>query len=267
MAPNNETPPTLPKTMKAWTVVRNSKTDLKNALQLRTDVPAPSAPPTGANILVKISHAAINPVDLHFINILPTWLPFRRTAIPGMDFVGEIVSLGPGVNDPALREGVQVGGTLTAGRIAFGAGTLAEYVVVPADSVAVKPEGMSPAQAAGMMGVAGQTSVIMVREADLKPGQRVLVIGASGGVGSVLTQVLKGKGAVVYAICSGANAEMVRRLGADEVSFYVLPVWMQAMRTAGVDVMQRIGDRLQGPRPRGEVSDGKVQRRAAGRHL
>ncbi|KAK3681724.1 hypothetical protein B0T22DRAFT_387711 [Podospora appendiculata] len=209
--------------MKAWVVVKNGPATSAN-LQLQSTRPLPTAnagTPTGSNILVKITHAALNPADIHFINVLPTWLPFRRVATPGLDFAGSIVALGPAVPaDANLEVGTTVCGALAVAQVFFGAGSLAEYVMVPASLVAVKPERLSNAQAAGLMGVAGQTASLMVQDAALKAGQRVLINGASGGVGSVLVQVVKGLGVKVYAVCSGANEEMVRRLGADEVIDY-----------------------------------------------
>ncbi|KAK3322961.1 zinc alcohol dehydrogenase [Apodospora peruviana] len=204
--------------MKAWVVVRNS-TSPKDALQLKTDLPVPAPVMTGNNILVKVSHAALNPADMHFMNVLPTWLPFRRTATPGLDFAGEVVATGPAAGDE-FKVGAQVAAAMGTIHVTFGKGALAEYVVVPADMVSLKPEAMTLGQAVGVCGVAGQTAAIMVAAADIKPNQKVMINGASGGVGSVLLQVVKAKGAVVYAVCSASNAAMVKRLGADEAIDY-----------------------------------------------
>ncbi len=67
------------------------------------------------------------------------------------------------------------------------------------------------------MGIAGQTAIIMEQDAKLKKGDRVLLNGASGGVGTIILQIAKAKGATVTGICSAANASSVTRLGADEV--------------------------------------------------
>ncbi len=201
------------KTMKAWVAVKNS--DPKDALQLDTAYRSPAAA-TGSNVLIKISHAALNPADVHLILNLPLWLPFRRRPIPGMDFAGEIVSAGRVV--PAeLTVGTEVCAALTVSQIAVGKGALAEFVLVPADSVAVKPKSLSAAAAAGLMGIAGQTAVLMDKEAKMKKGDRVLINGSSGGVGTLLVQIAKGRGATVTGVCSEANTALVKRLGADEV--------------------------------------------------
>ncbi|KAH8898250.1 NAD(P)-binding protein [Thozetella sp. PMI_491] len=206
----------IPKTMKAWVVAKNAQPG--EGLQLKADYPAPGAP-TGSNILVRISYAALNPADVHLMLNLPLWIPFRRNPIPGMDFAGEIVAAGPNV--PAdLAVGTEVCGALTVSQIAVGKGSMAEYVLIPADSVAARPKSLPLAAAAGVMGIAGQTAHIMEKSAQLKKGDRVLINGASGGVGTLLVQIAKAKGAVVTGICSEANIALVKGLGADEVVDY-----------------------------------------------
>lgn len=199
--------------MKSWTVARNGEP--KHALDLKTDVPVPGAP-AGNDILIKISYAALNPVDLHFMNVLPAWLPIRYHPTPSFDFAGEIVAVGPAVKD--LKVGTQVCAAMGTKQVLFGKGALNEYAVVPADLVAVVPEKMSLAQAAGVAGIAGQTATLITQTADIQPGWKVLIIGVSGGVGSILAQIVKSKGAKVYGVCSASNAALVKGLGVDEVS-------------------------------------------------
>lgn len=203
---------TIPKTMRAWTVAKNGAPG--DALLLKSDAPVPS-PIKSANILVKVTHSALNPADLNFMSALPNWLPFRRNPTVGLDFAGEVVQLGSSVSD--LSVGSRVAGALNVMSVAIGRGSLAEYIEVPASKVALVPKSLALRDAAGALGVAGQTAWLVLKEAGVKKGDRVLVNGASGGVGSVLVQVAKAKGAVVYGVCSGANAEFVKGLGADEV--------------------------------------------------
>lgn len=223
-APSSSSPAPLPKTMKAWVVTRNGAP--RDALALKTEWPAPPAP-TGSDVLLRVLAAALNPADTHFIAHIPSWLPFRRNATPGLDFAGGVVAVGPAVpaDSPAARVGAVVCGSLAVGLVAAGRGALAEYLVVPADLVAAKPEGLDPGRAAGLLGVAGQTARLVVRSApggDVREGDRVLINGASGGVGSLLVQIAKAKGAVVVAVCSDANAAMVKQLGADGVRIVFL---------------------------------------------
>jgi alcohol dehydrogenase len=96
-------------------------------------------------------------------------------------------------------------------------GTLAEYIVMPSASVAVVPMSMDMSEAGGLSGAA-QTALDMVTPLKLKEGHRVLVNGSSGGVGVMVLQLAKINGAYVVATCSAASADLVKRLGADEVS-------------------------------------------------
>ena len=198
--------------MTAWVV--NGAGPPKDVLQLKSDVSTPG-PPEGADILVKVSYAALNPMDLVLMKM---WIPFRRNGIPAVDFAGEIIQVGPDVSTSSLRPGMTVCGMLPTSLILRGYGTLAEYMVVSGDMVAEKPKQMDSAAAAGAMGVAGQSSAILIRAADLGEHRKVLINGSSGGLGTLLVQVLHAQGHEVVGICSKSNEDMVKRLGASEVS-------------------------------------------------
>ena len=104
--------------------------------------------------------------------------------------------------------------------ILYGRGVLAEYVVVPAENVVLKPEGMGWEEAAGLP-VVGITALSVMDLARVKKGERVLLNGASGGIGSMVVQMAKqavGEEGRVVAVCSGRNEGMVKGLGANEVS-------------------------------------------------
>ncbi|EFX00471.1 zinc alcohol dehydrogenase [Grosmannia clavigera kw1407] len=224
--------------MKAWVVVKNAEPGYALALQDVQDPPAVAAAPKGSDILVRITHAALNPADLHFMLHLPTWIPFRRNAMPGLDFAGEIVKLGPmAAAAPAhaaapLTVGARVSGCLSIRLVATGHGSLAEYITVPAEVVVRVPDGLSSETAVGMLGCAGQTAHLVmtnpgadaVFQSDAAKSRtsppRVLINGASGGVGSLVTQIAKARGAYVVAVCSAANEALVRRNGADEIVDY-----------------------------------------------
>lgn len=222
--------------MKAWVGTRAGQPD--QVLKLHTDRPVPP-PPTGSNLLVKVTYAALNPADVVFIRFLPTLLPFRRQPTPGLDFCGRVVLAGPAA--PAeFGPGTDVCGALSVGLVATGNGSLAEYVVVPAALVAVKPPALTDAAAAGL-GTPGQTATIALREAGVKEGDRVLVNGASGGLGNMLVQLSKGHGADVVGVCSGPNAAMVKRLGAEEVS---APVVAPQSHSGGMCVLNLRNRRL-----------------------
>jgi NADPH:quinone reductase-like Zn-dependent oxidoreductase len=206
--------------MKAW--VSHRLGSPRTSLTLKPNHPLPSPlPPTSTNLLIHVSHAALNPADLVFLSLLPpSLLPFRRTPIPGLDFSGTVVSAGP---DATLSPGTRVCGTLSVRLVATGHGSLAKYVLVPEGLVAKVPEGLGMGEAAGL-GVVGQTATLAMRATegalvDGKEGRRrkVLVNGASGGLGSMIVQLAKAEGARVVGVCSAGNGEFVRGMGADEV--------------------------------------------------
>ncbi|KUI64213.1 hypothetical protein VM1G_10993 [Cytospora mali] len=208
----------IPTTMKAWLVVKNGEP--KDVLSFKTNCPVPSNIKS-CNVLIKVNYAALNPADINFMTSIPSWVPFRRNPVPGLDFAGEVVKMGSSVpKDSGIEVGTEVCGALNVMSVAVGRGSLAEYIEVPASKVVVKPKGVEMKDVVGALGIAGQTAYIVLREAGVKPGDHVLVNGASGGVGSVLVQVAKAKGAIVHAVCSGANADLVKGLGADEIIDY-----------------------------------------------
>ncbi|KAJ2993317.1 hypothetical protein NUW58_g1874 [Xylaria curta] len=202
----------VPWTMKAW--IAFGAGHVTDVLGLKTDWPIPMPPKTG-EIMVKVSHVALNPGDAKMI---AKPIPFRKSAIVGMDFVGEVTQVGS--STPDLRSGMIVAGTVPMINILRGIGSLAEYLVVPAHAVVEKPKGLEDRAAAGLLGIVGQTSVVMLRSAGLQKGDKVLLNGASGGVGCVLVQILNGMGVHVTGVCSSKNEAIVRRLGAQEVVDY-----------------------------------------------
>lgn len=185
--------------------------------------------------MIKIAYAAFTPSASALVPILPN-LSHTLPAIPELEFSGKIVALGPGVSSdkrPELKPGATVFGGTSIGLYFKGYGTLAEYCPVPVDQVAVC-EGVGLRDAAALAG-SGVTAVNVFERAlrstsgggtggtsasgDRLKGKRVLINGGSGATGTMMVQiarVLVGDGRVVV-VCSERNAEMVMRLGADEV--------------------------------------------------
>ena len=147
------------------------------------------------------------------MSLIPSFL--RVTSIPEMDFSGEVQLAGPAVPN-TLASGTPIFGSVSLAAHLQGDGTLAEFIIVPSEHVAVKPTPISYAEAAGLNS-SGQTAMKMMRKAKIKAGDRVLVNGASGGTGTMAVQTAIALGAEVVGICSGPNAEMVKDLGAVEV--------------------------------------------------
>ncbi|HEY7260143.1 MAG TPA: NAD(P)-dependent alcohol dehydrogenase [Trebonia sp.] len=133
-----------------------------------------------------------------------------RNRVPGLDVAGTVVAVGPAVS------------RFAAGDEVFGIarGSFAEYAAAREATLARKPAALSFEQAAAVA-VSGLTALQGLRDAGrIKPGQKVLVIGASGGVGSYAVQLAKSFGAEVTGVCSTAKADLVRSIGADHVIDY-----------------------------------------------
>jgi len=175
-------------------------------------------PTAGENdVLVRVRAAGCGPDVWHimagepYIARLAPGLRGPKIAVRGWDVAGIVEAVGANVQD--LRPGDEVMGTAEQG-------SFAELTVTPADRVVLKPAGISFEQAAAVP-VSGVTALRAVRdEAQVKPGQDVLVIGAAGGVGSFAVQIAKAFGANVTGVCSTGKADLVRSIGADDVIDY-----------------------------------------------
>ena len=173
--------------------------------------------PNAGEVLVQVQAAGIDRGTWHLMTGRPYLMRimgfgFRapKEPVPGLDFAGTVVEVGEGVS--RFRVGDQVFG--------IGRGTFAEYACAREDKLAHKPASLSFEQAA-VLSVSGGTALQSLRDAaKLQAGERVLIIGASGGVGSFAVQLAKALGAEVTAVCSTAKLERVRALGADHVIDY-----------------------------------------------
>src|SRR5207247_7586873 len=177
------------------------------------DVEKPT--PTDNQVLVRVRAASVNPLDL---TIRGLWLlrPISGMRKPkdtrlGVDYAGTVEAVGKNVTQ--FKPGDEVFGGKT--------GAIAEYVCVLADrSVVLKPANMTFEQAAAVP-VAAITALQGLRDkGKIQPGQRVLVNGASGGVGTFAVQIAKSFGTEVTGVCSTRNVDLVRSIGADHVIDY-----------------------------------------------
>jgi NADPH:quinone reductase-like Zn-dependent oxidoreductase len=165
-------------------------------------------------VLVKVHAASVNAADFHLLHRLPhviAWLvrvPSSR--VRGADMAGRVEAVGKTVT--RFRPGDDVFGA--------GIGSFAEYATAREDNVAPKPRALTFEQAAAVP-IAGLTALQGLRDkAHVQPGQKVLVYGAGGGVGTFAVQIAKALGAQVTAVTSTRNIEVVRSIGADEAIDY-----------------------------------------------
>jgi NADPH:quinone reductase-like Zn-dependent oxidoreductase len=175
-------------------------------------------PVAGAeDVLVSVRASAANPWDWHFIRGEPLLLRpaglggIRRPKfpVPGGDLAGTVERAGSAVT--AFKPGDEVYG--------FGHGAFAEYIAVHQDGLAPKPGNLTFEQAAAVP-LAAVTALQGLRAGGIQPGQQVLVIGASGGVGTFAVQIAAHLGAHVSGVCSTRHADLVRQLGAEQVTDY-----------------------------------------------
>ncbi|MEO5985899.1 MAG: NAD(P)-dependent alcohol dehydrogenase [Candidatus Limnocylindria bacterium] len=178
------------------------------------NVPMPTFGDDG--VLARVRAASVNPLDWHFLRGQPyivrtsSGLRTPKRNIPGVDVAGVVEAIGSGVT--ALRVGDEVWGEKSR--------ACAEYVAGPERLFIAKPAHITFEEAAAIP-AAGVTALQALRDkGNVKPGQKVLVNGASGGVGTFAVQIAKADGAEVTGVTSSPNVEMVRSLGADHVIDY-----------------------------------------------
>ncbi len=170
--------------------------------------------PHDGEVLIRVRAAGLNPLDWKLMQGKPWFLRLimglHKPKRPGVDAAGEVESIGSGVTQ------------FKSGDAVFGAcrGALADYVSAPVSSLALKPQNLTFEQAAAVP-IAAWTALQGLRDkAHMQPGQKVLVNGAAGGVGTFAVQLARHFGAEVTGVCSTRNLELVRSIGADRVLDY-----------------------------------------------
>ena len=164
-------------------------------------------------VLVRVRGASLNAADWHMMHRLPQLIG-RLAGIPksrvrGGDLAGVVEAVGSKVT--GFHPGDEVFGV--------GTGSFAEYATAPEKGLAPKPRNLTFEQAAAIP-VAGLTALQGLRKGNVQSGQKVLVNGAAGGVGTFAVQIAKSMGAQVTGVCSGGNVEMVTSIGAEKVIDY-----------------------------------------------
>jgi 2-desacetyl-2-hydroxyethyl bacteriochlorophyllide A dehydrogenase len=177
--------------------------------------------PKNNEVIAKVHAASVNPADWHLVRGKPFLLRLMgfgllkpRNEIPGCDVAGRIEAVGGHVKQ--FRPGDEIFGDISG----CGFGAFAEYVSVPEDALVLKPASMTFEEAAAVP-LAAVTALQALRDkGKIQHGQKVLINGAGGGVGTFAVQIAKSFGAEITGVCSTRKLDMVRSIGADHVIDY-----------------------------------------------
>jgi NADPH:quinone reductase-like Zn-dependent oxidoreductase len=180
-----------------------------------------------SDVLVQVRAAGLDRGTWHLMAGLPYavrlayGLRTPKSPVPGFDLAGVVVAVGPGVT--RFAPGDEVFG--------IGRGSFAEFAAAHEDKLAVKPSSLTFEQAAAVP-ISGLTALRGLCDVGrLRAGQRVLIIGASGGVGTYAVQIAKAHGAEVTGVCSTSKGDLVRSIGADHVIDYMREDFADGART------------------------------------
>lgn len=219
----------------------------------RREVARPT--PAADEVLVDVRAASVNPGDWHFMRgepyLIRLFSGLRRPSQPvrGLDVAGRVAAVGADVT------GVQPGDAV----FGEGDGTFAEFAIADGETVAPMPPSLAFEDAAAVP-VAGVTALQGLRdEGGVEPGDRVLINGASGGVGTFAVQIAADLGADVTGVCSSRNLELVRSLGASHVVDYTETDFTRAERSYDV-VFDLVGNRSLSALRRVLADDGTLVR-------
>ncbi len=197
------------------------------------DLPLPALGPS--DVRVRVAAAGVNPVDWKMrdgdlLGVLQRLLGPRGPLVPGIDFAGEVEAVGAQVRDLAVGDQVVGGTNFSRGQH----GSYASHVQVRADQLAKIPAGVDLAQAACLPVAAGTAAIALFEVGKLREraSKKVLILGASGGVGHIALQLAHAAGATVFGVCSARNVKLVEELGATAVD-YTQDGWRERIAAAG----------------------------------
>jgi NADPH:quinone reductase-like Zn-dependent oxidoreductase len=220
---------------------------------VEVDKPAPNAD----QVLVKVLAASVNAADWHVLRGKPLFsratlgLLRPKHKVLGVDVAGEVEAVDSGVTR------FQPGDEVYANLLDHGYGGFAEYVAVPVDAMSPKPTNLSFEEAAAVP-MAGVTALQGLRHhGEPQPTQKVLINGATGGVGSFAVQIAKSYGSEVTAVTSTPNLDLVRSLGADHVVDYTTTDFARSGRRYDL-ILDTVGNRTVPDLRRGLAEGGKA---------
>jgi len=186
-------------------------------VEINQNIPEPTV--SGGKVLVSVKAASVNPADWKIREgSLQQMIHLEFPSTMGMDFSGVIKQVGEGISNSEVNQGDEVYGQ--AGVVNGGSGTFAEMALAKTESIANKPKRLSHAEAAALPLVGVSAWRALVENIGLSKGQRILIHGGAGGIGSIAIQLAKHLGAYVATTVSTNDKQFVQELGADQVIDY-----------------------------------------------
>lgn len=203
----------------------------------------PDPTPGEGQVRVRVEAASVNPADLGMLSgAYKDFMPHHFPLVPGLDLAGTVDSLGPGVE--ALAVGDPVFGV--HGKMSVGEGAFAEYAIASVATIARRPEDVD-APFGTALSLAGVSALEMVDAAAPRPGDIVVIVGATGGIGSIATQLVAAHNATPVAVTRAVNHAYARELGAAETLDYETADVVETVRATHPEgiaaVLDMVGDK------------------------
>jgi alcohol dehydrogenase len=178
---------------------------------------APTPVPTAGQVLIEVYGAGVNPFDTSVrAGKVAAAMPLTFPATQGGDFAGIVTQVGEGVTTVTVGDEVYGQASLFKG----GSGSFAEFATTPTEQIAKKPTTLSFTEAAGMPLVGVSAIQALMEHMNLQPGQKILIHGGAGGIGSHAIQIAKHIGAFVATTVATEEMDFARQLGADQIIDY-----------------------------------------------
>ncbi|MDP9271218.1 MAG: NADP-dependent oxidoreductase [Chloroflexota bacterium] len=203
----------------------------------------PDPTPGEGQVRVRVEAASVNPADIGMLSgAYKDFMPHHFPLVPGLDLAGTVDTLGPGV------QGLTVGDPVFGvhGKMSVGEGTFAEYAIASVGTIARRPEDVDPPFGTALS-LAGVSALEMVDATALREGDVVVIVGATGGIGSIATQLVAARHGIPLAVTRTVNHAYARELGAAETLDYETGELVNAVRAAHPEgiaaVLDMVGDK------------------------
>jgi NADPH:quinone reductase-like Zn-dependent oxidoreductase len=217
--------------MKGLQIKKFGDVNSDEVMEMAQELPKPTLKPDSSDILVKVLTCALNPVDCRIISgdMSMIMKPHEFPYTPGLDICGIVEDHG----SKCTR--FKKGDRIVAGFVPFRYAPFAEYVVCDDKFAVLCPLSLNPTEGAALP-ASSVTALKCMREANIKEGSKVLILGASGGVGTLLVQMAKSVGASLI-VGTSTNQEFVKSLGAHQVIDYRSEKWWEVLKDQNLDAV------------------------------